>query len=102
VLAFDRARFVTDPEEKRCGLVIMMDRFFPNCAAGRRPATEQETKATVIVTREIERASTKVKAKGVADDDRDYALPVSAKRLPAQVLADTAGSCPCRERRQSR
>jgi hypothetical protein len=33
------------------------------------------------VTIEIERASAEIRAKGVADDDEDYALPISAERL---------------------
>lgn len=50
-----------------------------------RPKTEQETKATAVVTMEIERASATIRARGVADDDEDYALPVYAERLPVQV-----------------
>jgi nitroimidazol reductase NimA-like FMN-containing flavoprotein (pyridoxamine 5'-phosphate oxidase superfamily) len=94
VMAFGHARLVTDPEEKRRALVMMVDRFFPDRTAGLRQTTEQETKATAVVVMEIERASAKIRAKGVADDDEDYALPIYAERLPVHLVIGAPEPCP--------
>jgi nitroimidazol reductase NimA-like FMN-containing flavoprotein (pyridoxamine 5'-phosphate oxidase superfamily) len=94
VMAFGHARLVADPEEKRRALVMMVDRFFPGRTAGLRQTTEQETKATAVVVMEIERASAKIRAKGVADDDEDYALPIYAERLPVHMVIGAPEPCP--------
>ncbi|MFC7737995.1 pyridoxamine 5'-phosphate oxidase family protein [Roseomonas sp. GCM10028921] len=94
VMAFGNARLVTDPEEKRRALVMMVDRFFPGRTAGLRPTTQQETKASTVVTMKIERASAKIRAKGVADDDEDYALPIYAERLPVHMVIGAPEPCP--------
>ena len=39
---------------------------------------------------EIEEASAKVCAKGLADDDEDYALPIYAERIPVRLGAPEA------------
>jgi nitroimidazol reductase NimA-like FMN-containing flavoprotein (pyridoxamine 5'-phosphate oxidase superfamily) len=94
VMAFGHARLVADPEEKRRALVMMVDRFFPDRTAGLRQTTEQEIKATAVVVMEIERASAKIRAKGVADDDEDYALPIYAERLPVHMVIGAPEPCP--------
>ncbi len=43
---------------------------------------------------EIERASAKIRAKGVADDEEDYALPVYAERLPVRLVMGEPEPCP--------
>jgi nitroimidazol reductase NimA-like FMN-containing flavoprotein (pyridoxamine 5'-phosphate oxidase superfamily) len=94
VMAFGQARLVDDPEEKRRALVMMVDRFFPRRTAKLRQSTTQEIKATAVVMMDIERASAKIRAKGVADDDEDYALPIYAERLPVRMLLGTPEPCP--------
>jgi len=94
VMAFGRARLVAEPEEKRRALVMMVDRFFPGRTAQLRPSTEQEIKATAVVTMEIERASAKIRAKGVADDEEDYELPVYAERVPVRAVIGAPEPCP--------
>ena len=69
VMAFGQARLVADPEEKCRALVMMVDRFFPHRTAGLRQSTEQEIKATAVIAMEIESASAKIRAKGVAEGD---------------------------------
>ena len=96
VMAFGQARLVTDPEEKRRALVMMVDRFFPGRTAELRASTEQEIKATSVVAMEIERASAKIRAKGVADDEEDYALPIHAERLPVHTVIGAPEPCPRR------
>lgn len=96
VMAFGTARLVTDPEEKRRALVMMVDRFFPGRTAQLRASTEQEIKATSVVAMAIERASAKIRAKGVADDEEDYALPIHAERIPIHTVIGEPEPCPRR------
>ncbi len=94
VMAFGRARLVEDPEEKRRALVMMVDRFFPGRTAGLRPSTLQEIKATAVVAMDIDRASAKIRAKGVGDEEADYALPIYAERLAVRTVLGEAEPCP--------
>lgn len=93
-MCFGQARLVTDPQEKRQALVMMVDRLFPNRTAGLRQSTTQEIKATAVVSMEIEKASAKIRAKGVGDDEEDYALPIYAERLPVRMVIGEAEPCP--------
>ena len=94
VMAFGKARLVDDPAEKQAALVAMVDRFFPARTAELRQSTALEIKATSVVAMEIERASAKIRAKGVADDDEDYALPIYAERLPVRLVMGDPEPCP--------
>lgn len=94
VMAFGRARLVEDPEEKRRALVMMVDRFFPGRTAQLRGTRAQEIKATAVVMMDIERASAKIRAKGVVDDEEDYELPIYAERLPVHTIIGAPEPCP--------
>ena len=94
VMAFGQARLVTAPEAKRRALVMMVDRFFPGRTAQLRASTDQEIKATSVVSMEIEQASAKIRAKGVADDEEDYALPIYAERIPIRTVIGAPEPCP--------
>ena len=39
-------------------------------------------------------ASAKVRAKGVADDDEDYELPIYAERIPVRTVLGAPEPCP--------
>ncbi len=94
VMAFGKARLVEDQTEKEHALVMMVDRFFPGRTAQLRQSTGQEIKATAVVYMDIERASAKIRAKGVADDDEDYELPIYAERIAVHTLVGKAEPCP--------
>jgi nitroimidazol reductase NimA-like FMN-containing flavoprotein (pyridoxamine 5'-phosphate oxidase superfamily) len=94
VMAFGTAHLVTDPDEKERALVAMVDRFFPDRTASLRQSTTQEIKATAVIAMEIEQASAKVRTKGVADDDEDYALPIYAERIPVRTVLGRPEPCP--------
>ncbi len=94
VMAFGQARLVTDPEAKRRALVLMVDRLFPGRTALLRQSTELEIKATSVVVMEIETASAKIRAKGVGDDEEDYALPIYAERIPVHTVMGAPEPCP--------
>ncbi len=94
VMAFGLARLVEDPAEKAQALTMMVDRFFPGRTATLRPTTTQETRATAVIVMQIHKASAKIRAKGVADDDADYALPIYAERLPVHTVVGAPEPCP--------
>jgi nitroimidazol reductase NimA-like FMN-containing flavoprotein (pyridoxamine 5'-phosphate oxidase superfamily) len=94
VMAFGNARLVDDPAEKERALVAMVDRFFPDRTAGLRQSTAQEIKATSVIAMDIEEASAKVRAKGVGDDEEDYALPIYAERIPVRTVLGAPEPCP--------
>jgi nitroimidazol reductase NimA-like FMN-containing flavoprotein (pyridoxamine 5'-phosphate oxidase superfamily) len=94
VMAFGTAHLVTDADEKARALVAMVDRFFPDRTASLRQSTAQEIKATSVIVMEIEQASAKIRAKGVADDDEDYELPVYAERIPVRTVLGAPEACP--------
>src|SRR5690349_2496479 len=76
VMAFGHARLLEDEAERRKALVTMVDRLFPGRTARLRASTRQEVKATAIVWMQIERASAKIRGKGLVDDEEDYDLPI--------------------------
>jgi nitroimidazol reductase NimA-like FMN-containing flavoprotein (pyridoxamine 5'-phosphate oxidase superfamily) len=94
VMAFGTAYLVTEPDEKERALVAMVDRFFPDRTASLRQSTAQEIKATSVIAMGIEQASAKIRAKGVADDDEDYELPVYAERIPVRTVLGAPEPCP--------
>jgi len=94
VMAFGTAYIVTDPDEKARALVAMVDRFFPDRTASLRQSSKQEIKASAVIAMEIEEASAKVRTKGVADDDEDYALPIYAERIPVRTVIGAPEPCP--------
>jgi nitroimidazol reductase NimA-like FMN-containing flavoprotein (pyridoxamine 5'-phosphate oxidase superfamily) len=94
VMAFGTARLVSEAEEKARALTMMVDRLFPGRTATLRPSHAQEIKATDVIVMEIERASAKIRSKGVADDEEDYELPVYAERLPVLTLIGRPEPCP--------
>jgi len=94
VMAFGSAYLVTDENEKERALVAMVDRFFPDRTASLRQSTVQETKATSVIAMEIDQASAKIRAKGVGDDEEDYALPIYAERIPVRTVLGAPEPCP--------
>ena len=96
VMAFGKARLVEDPQEKERALVLMVDRLFPQRTAGLRPATAQEIKATTVIAMDIDRASAKIRARGVVDDEEDYSLPIHAERIPVSLMLGEPEPCPRR------
>lgn len=94
VMVFGHARLVMDQAEKERALVKMVDRLFPGRTAQIRPSTTQEIKATSVVYMNIEKASAKIRATGIGDDDEDYALPIYAERLPIRTVLGEPEPCP--------
>ncbi|MEZ5727410.1 MAG: pyridoxamine 5'-phosphate oxidase family protein [Burkholderiaceae bacterium] len=93
-MCFGQARLVEDADEKAAALAGIIERFYPGRAAQLRPTDRQEMKATTVVRMPIEQASAKVRAKGVADDEEDYAHPVWAGVIPVRTVLGADEPCP--------
>ncbi|MBU8544511.1 MULTISPECIES: pyridoxamine 5'-phosphate oxidase family protein [Roseomonadaceae] len=93
-MCFGQAHIIDDPAEKARALDAMIDRLYPDRNATLRPSTAQELKATMVVGMEIEQASGKVRAKGVGDEEADYALPIYAARIPVTQVLGASEPCP--------
>jgi nitroimidazol reductase NimA-like FMN-containing flavoprotein (pyridoxamine 5'-phosphate oxidase superfamily) len=93
-MCFGQAHIIDDPAEKARALDSMIDRFYPGRAAELRQSSAQELKATMLVGMAIEQASGKIRSKGVADEEADYALPIYAARFPVRQVIGAAEPCP--------
>ena len=100
-MAFGHARIVDDPDEKARALAAMIDRFYPGRWATLRPATQQEIKATRVIGMTIEQASAKIRAKGIGDDEEDYALPIYAERIPVRTVLGAPSPARASSRRRT-
>lgn len=87
VVAFGKTRLVTDDAERW----LAAERFAENVVPGRwddaRQPTPGEMKKTMFIAVEIEEASVKFRAHGVADDEADMELEVWAGVLPLRLTA---------------
>jgi len=93
-MCFGKAHIIDDPAEKTRALDSMVDRFYPDRAQSLRTSSVQELKATMVVGMAIEEASAKIRSKGVADEEEDYALPIYAARFPVQLVIGEVEPCP--------
>lgn len=75
------------------GAVSWFRSRFPGRTAQLRQSSKQEIKATAVVYMDIEKASAKIRAKGVADDEEDYLLPIYAERLPVHTVLGEPEPC---------
>lgn len=80
-----RAKKIEDPDEKAARLKTFVDGLFPGRWDTLRPATDQEMKATTVLTMPIDEASAKVRTGQPIDDEPDYAVPVWAGVLPVET-----------------
>jgi hypothetical protein len=95
VMVFGRARIVTESDYKKRAMRMMVDRLFPDRTAQLRATLPQELNATTLIAMDIERASAKIRASGLQDndDEADYILPVYAERIPLQLICGVPEAC---------
>lgn len=84
VMVFGRAEEVAT-EEKLRRLETMMELYFPGRWATLRPATQQELKATTLLSLPIGEASAKVSSGMPKDEPEDYSWPVWAGVVPLSL-----------------
>ncbi len=94
VVVFGRATLVADPQEKMAALFALSEHFIPGRWDHVRGPSEQELKATSVLTLSLEEVSAKVRTGPPLDDDEDYELPVWAGVIPLQLIAGAPISDP--------
>jgi hypothetical protein len=86
VVILGTARLVEDPAEKMEALRIFTEHVVKGRWDDVRRPTEQELKATTVLSLPLEEVSAKVRTGGPVDDEADYALPVWAGVLPLEMV----------------
>jgi nitroimidazol reductase NimA-like FMN-containing flavoprotein (pyridoxamine 5'-phosphate oxidase superfamily) len=89
VVILGKAQLVEDPAEKMEALRIFTEHVMKGRWNDVRIPTQQELKATTVLSVPLEEVSAKVRTGGPIDDEPDYALPVWAGVLPLETVAKT-------------
>ena len=87
VVILGKAQQVEDPAEKMEALRIFTEHVMKGRWDDVRIPTEQELKATTVLSLPLEEVSAKVRTGGPIDDEADYTLPVWAGVLPLETVA---------------
>jgi nitroimidazol reductase NimA-like FMN-containing flavoprotein (pyridoxamine 5'-phosphate oxidase superfamily) len=87
VIVFGRAAMVEDREAKLGALFAFSEHVIPGRWNDVREPTEQELKATTVLSLPLVEVSAKVRTGPPIDDDEDYALNVWAGVLPLKLVA---------------
>ncbi len=87
VVIFGRATLVDDREEKIAALVALSEHIIRGRWADVREPTEQEMRATTVLSMPIVEASAKIRTGPPLDDEEDYALPMWAGVIPLKLEA---------------
>lgn len=87
VVIFGRASLVEDPEEKMAALLALSEHIIRGRWAEVREPTEQEMKATTVLSLPLVEASAKIRTGPPLDDEEDYAMDVWAGVIPLRLVA---------------
>ena len=87
VVVFGRAAMVDEREAKLAALRAFSEHVVPGRWDEARQPTDQELKATAVLSLPLEEASAKVRTGPPIDDEEDYALPVWAGVVPLRLVA---------------
>lgn len=86
VVVFGEAVEVTDVEEKRRALELLVDQVHPGRSAECRPPNDKELKATMVLRVPLDEASAKIRTGGPIDDDADLDLPYATGVIPLTTI----------------
>ena len=89
VMALGVAEKVVEKAAKLAALEAFVERLTPGRWAESRPVTDQELKATTVLTLKLDEVSAKVRTGPPIDDEEDYGHPIWAGVVP---LATTVGA----------
>src|SRR5215204_1959024 len=87
VVIFGRATLVDDRDEKTAALVALSEHFIRGRWADVREPTDQELRATTVLSLPLVEGSAKIRTGPPLDDEEDYALPVWAGVVPLHLKA---------------
>jgi len=88
VVIFGRATLIEDREEKMAALLALSEHIVRGRWADVREPTEQEMKATTVLSLPLVEASAKIRTGPPLDDEEDYAMDVWAGVIPLRLVAD--------------
>jgi nitroimidazol reductase NimA-like FMN-containing flavoprotein (pyridoxamine 5'-phosphate oxidase superfamily) len=94
VVIFGRATVVEEKEAKLAALFAFSEHVLPGRWNEVREPTEQELKATTVLSLPLEEVSAKVRSGPPIDEEEDYALNVWAGVLPLHIAAEAPVSDP--------
>lgn len=86
VMLFGHAERVVDEDEKRAGLLAIVDHMVTGRSKASRPPTTEELRATFVVRLHIGEGSAKVRTGGPVDDPGDLDLPHWAGVIPLGLI----------------
>ncbi len=86
VMALGRAQLVADRDEKLAALAAFSERLTPGRWRELKPPSEQELKATTVISLELDEVAAKVRTGPPKDDEEDLALPVWAGVVPVATV----------------
>ena len=89
VVIFGRATMVEEHEAKLAALFAFSEHVIPGRWNDVREPTDQELKATTVLSVPLEEVSAKVRTGPPIDDEEDYALGVWAGVIPLTLVAGT-------------
>ena len=87
VVVFGKATVVEAPEEKLAALLALSEHFIRGRWNDVREPSEQELRATTVLSLPLSEASSNVRTGPPLDDEEDYALPVWAGVIPLRLQA---------------
>jgi nitroimidazol reductase NimA-like FMN-containing flavoprotein (pyridoxamine 5'-phosphate oxidase superfamily) len=87
VVIFGRATLIEDRDEKLRALVALSEHIIRGRWDDVREPTEQELKATTVLSLRLVEGSAKIRTGPPVDDEEDYALPVWAGVIPLRLEA---------------
>ena len=87
VVIFGKAKLVENVQEKLAALVAFSEHVVRGRWDDVREPTEQELKATTVLSLELTEVSAKVRTGPPLDDEEDYELPIWAGVVPLRVVA---------------
>lgn len=88
VVIFGRATVVEEEQAKLAALFAFSEHVIPGRWDEVREPTEQELRATTVLSLALAEVSAKVRTGPPLDDEEDYALPVWAGVIPLRLVAD--------------
>ena len=87
VVMFGRATLIEDREEKMRALLALSEHIIRGRWADVREPTEQEMKATTVLSLPLVEVSAKIRTGPPLDDEEDYAMNVWAGVVPLRLVA---------------
>jgi hypothetical protein len=87
VVIFGRATLIEDREEKMAALLALSEHIVRGRWVDVREPTEQEMKATTVLSLPLVEASAKIRTGPPLDDEEDYGMDVWAGVIPLRLVA---------------